>query len=309
VTDGERVIVWHGSAGLYAYDLDGKELWKVDLGEFKHIWGNASSPVLHGDSVILNAGPGERSFLIALDKRTGEELWRNDLQPPAGESERPQPSRRGWSGSWSTPVLTEIEGRTQLILSLPHELVAFDPADGKRLWWCDGLTQLVYTSPLVGPEVIVAMSGYGGAAIAVRTEGLGEMTGNVTETHRLWRHERNPQRVGSGTLVGEHLYILHDTGVAWCLDTKTGEKAWEARLSGTWTSMVHAAGRLYVIATNGTTYVLEPTPAECKTLAENKLGETTRASLAFSDGRIFIRTYKHLYCIEDTKDAPKAAAE
>jgi outer membrane protein assembly factor BamB len=124
----------------------------------------------------------------------------------------------------------------------------------------------------------------------------------VTPTHRLWRHEereRLPQRVGSGVIVGEHIYILNEPGVAWCLDLKTGEQRWEKRLSGkSWCSMVHAAGRIYATSERGDTIVIEPNPSECKVLAENKVGELTRASLAISDGQVFQRTYEHLYCFE-----------
>lgn len=288
VTDGERVIVWFGSAGLFAYDFDGKELWRKDLGQFRHVWGNASSPVLHGDSAILHAGPGPNTFLAAFDKKTGEERWRKDLPLPEG--------LRRDSGSWGTPVLTEIDGRTQLVLSVPNRLVGLDPATGDDLWSCGGLTRLVYTSPLVSSEFIVAMSGFGGSAVAVRTGG----SGDVTETHRLWQHRRNPQRVGSGIIIGNHIYILNATGVAWCVEAKTGEKTWEARLASSWTSMVHAAGRLYIATTSGKTFVLEPDPTECRILAENRLPGTTRASLAFSDGQIFQRTYDALYCIEES---------
>ena len=99
VTDGERVIVWHGSAGLFCYDLDGNEQWQHDLGEFDHIWGNASSPVIHGDVVILNVGPGLRTFLISLKKETGEEIWRRTI--PDATSEKVDEFR----GSWSTPIV------------------------------------------------------------------------------------------------------------------------------------------------------------------------------------------------------------
>ena len=289
VADGERIFVWYGSAGFYAYTMDGEELWNVDLGKFEHIWGNASSPVLYKDKVLLHAGPGENTFLVALDQKTGKEIWRNS-ELTSGDN-----PRRGQEGSWSTPVLYEDQGRTLALLSVPGSLAAFDPETGKKVWWCDGLTRLVYTSPLVSDGVAVAMSGYGGAAIGVRTGG----EGNVTETHRLWLHDkRNPQRVGSGVMVGKHLYILHDTGVAWCMNAETGEKLWESRLGGAWSSMVYADGKLYVVGSGGNAYVIEPDPSECKVLATNRLGETTRASLAFADNQIFIRTYKNLYCIE-----------
>lgn len=293
VTDGERVIVWHGSAGVHAYDFSGKELWSVDLGRFEHIWGTAASPVLHDGKVYLNCGPGLSAFLIALDAKTGKEIWRT--VPEDAVSAKPGEYR----GSWSTPVFHEVAGKSRMFVSLPQMLAAYDPADGKLIWSCKGLSKLAYTSVLVGDGLVVGMSGYGGPALACRTGGEGD----VTETHRLWLHEKkNPQRVGSGVIVGEHLYILNEPGIAWCLNAKTGEKLWEQRLGGkAWSSMVHAAGRLYVINMEGKTFVLEPTPTECKVLAENDLEETTRASLAFSEGQVFARTYKALYCIGEEK--------
>jgi outer membrane protein assembly factor BamB len=292
VTDGKAVYVWHDSAGFFAYDLEGKELWSKELGEFKHIWGTASSPVLHKDLVIVSAGPGLNTFILAMNKENGEEVWR--VTPEGATSEKVEEYR----GSWSTPVFLEAQGQTQMIVMLPQRLAAFDPETGKEIWSSRGLGKLAYTSPLATKDVIVAMSGFHGPAMAVKAGGEGD----VTDTHRLWLHEdRNllPQRVGSGVIVGEHVYILNEPGVAWCLDLKTGEKLWEKRLSGTsWCSMVHAAGRIYATSERGDTIVIEPNPNECVVLAENKIGELTRASLAVSNGQVFQRTYESLYCFE-----------
>ena len=299
VTDGERVIAWHGSAGLVAYDFEGNELWRRDLGTFHHIWGNAASPVLVDGLVICNLGPGTEAALAAFDKRTGEDVWRVEL--PEAKSENPEQ----YKGSWSTPVIFETGSSRQLMLSLPQKLIAFDPATGDELWHCRGLSDLVYTSPLVGLETVVAMSGYTGPALAVRTGGAGD----VTETHRLWLHEKNDQRVGSGVVVGDHLFIMDEPGIARCFVLATGELVWEERLGGTtWSSMAHADGRLYVAAADGTTYVLAAA-TEYKLLAENPLGEVTRGSLAFSDGQVFVRTYDALYCIGGRKEAAAARLE
>ncbi len=292
VTDGEVVIAWHDSAGLIAYDLDGKELWKLDLGRFEHFWGFGASPVLYEDLVILNAGPGLRAFVIALNKKTGKEVWRRDF-PEAVSQKVDQ-----FHGSWSTPVFyEESNGRPAMLVALPKRLHCLDPQTGEDIWNCDGLGDLVYTSPLIGDGVIVAMSGYHGASMAVRTGGKGD----VTATHRLWHNEGNklnPQRVGSGVIAGDHLYILQDSGAAWCMEVKTGKVAWEKRLGKSWSSMVLADGRLYVPDMEGTTYVLEPNPEGCKVLAENPIDELTRGSLAISDRQIFLRTHENLYCIE-----------
>jgi outer membrane protein assembly factor BamB len=311
VTDGERVVVWHGSAGAAAYDLDGRELWRKDLGKFTHIWGYAASPVIDGDRVLLSCGPGVRALVVALDKRSGKELWKRELPKAQSKDEKE------YKGSWSTPVMYESGGKKQLLLSLPDELVALDPTNGDELWKCRGLGPLAYTSVIVGRskdvgDVAVAMSGYFGPALACRIGGPGDVSGtgdvgskgDVTDTHRLWRHaQQNPQRVGSGIVVGEYIYILNEPGVAWCLELTTGKTAWEKRISTTsWSSMVLVDGKLYINNAKGETLILKPNPKECEIVATNSLdGEITRASLAFASGQVFVRSYKHLYCIEEPK--------
>jgi outer membrane protein assembly factor BamB len=292
VTDGERVIASLGSAGLLCVDFAGKELWRKGLGEFIHIWGNASSPILHGNIVILWCGPGERQFLIALDKKTGNEIWRHE--EPGGHAglKKGDP----WIGSWSTPVIAKIGDREELILTVPKKVKAFDPKTGKELWSCDGLTDLVYTSPVVSPDgIVVAMSGFGGSALAVKAGG----NGDVTKTLRLWHHPRSPQRIGSCVIIGEHAYLMNEQGLASCFELKTGKDLWkQERLTNeTWGSFVHANGRLYVTNNSGTTFVLKPDPAKVDVLAQNKLPDRVLSSIAISDGELLIRGYKYLWCI------------
>src|SRR5262245_60310100 len=292
VTDGERVIASLGSAGLLCLDFSGKVLWRKELGEFIHIWGNASSPILHGDHVILWCGPGERQFLVALDKSTGNEIWRHEEPGGHGGLKKGDP----WIGSWSTPVITKVGDHEELILSIPKKVKGFDPKSGKELWSCDGLTDLVYTSPVVSPDgIVVAMSGYGGSALAVRAGG----SGDVTKTHRLWHHPSNPQRIGSCAIVGDYAYHVNEPGLASCFELKTGKDLWkkERLTTETWGSMVHAADRLYVTNTSGETFVLKADPAKPDVLSRNKLPDRVLASIAISDGYLLIRGYKFLWCI------------
>ncbi|HEX5272429.1 MAG TPA: PQQ-binding-like beta-propeller repeat protein, partial [Gemmataceae bacterium] len=218
-TDGERVVVSHGSAGVYCYDLDGNELWHRDLGKCEHIWGNAASPVLYGGLVILNFGPGERTFLIAMDRKTGKDVWKVD-EPGGKRGDKGE----AWIGSWTTPTLLKLKDRDELIMSWPGVVKAYAPKTGDLLWTCGGLgkdegtDRLVYTSPLVSPEAVVAMAGYGGPAIAVKPGG----SGDVTESRRLWRNKSAPQRIGSGVIVGDHVYLLNEPGTAECVELKTG---------------------------------------------------------------------------------------
>lgn len=289
-SDGQRVVAWLGSPGVYCYDLDGKLFWHTDLGKVEHIWGFGGSPLIFENLVILNYGPGLNAFTIALDKHTGREVWRREF--PGQKSDKIGDYR----GGWSTPVVHRENDRDVLLLSLPNKLWAVAPRSGQDIWSCGGLGDLAYTSPLVAGDTIIAMSGYGGPALAVKSGG----SGDVTETHRLWHHvmPKPPQRVGSGVVVDGQIYI-HNEPYASCIDAQTGEQKWQQRLAQrSWCSMAYVAGRLYVSNEAGTTYVLEPSPSECKILAENKLDETTRASPAYSDGQIFIRTYENLYCVE-----------
>lgn len=293
-TDGERVVVSHGSAGLFCYDLDGQELWKKDLGKLEHIWGNASSPILHGKLAILWCGPGARQFLLAVDKKSGETVWEH--QEPGGKF---GDQSSDWLGSWSTPIIAKVNGRDELLLGVPHKLKAFDPATGKELWSCTGLGPLVYTSPVYADGIVIAMSGYGGAAMAVRAGG----DGDVTQSRRLWHHTKsNPQRIGSPIIVGPHLYIVNESGKAQCFDLSTGkESAAKDRLAGkSWSSMVAADGHLYVTTMDGDTFVLSADP-KMEVLARNPLGEKILSSIAVSNGDLFIRTYKHLWCIAEKK--------
>src|SRR5262249_51996996 len=205
-TDGERVVVSFASAGMYCYDFAGKELWKrTDLGSWDHQFGSGSSPVLYGDLAILWCGPNEnkgRNFLLAVNKKTGATVWEHD------ES----------YGSWSTPLVSNVNGRDQLILgrssdvkgapeSKAGHLMGFDPTTGKELWSCQGLNSYVYTSALYGDGVAVGMSGFNGSALAVKLGGSGDITKD-----RLWRHPKNNQRVGSRMIVGEHVHLVDHNG-------------------------------------------------------------------------------------------------
>lgn len=297
VTDGERVVVSHGSAGVYCYDLHGKKLWGRDLGKCHHIWGNAASPVMYENLVFLNFGPGERTCLVALNKKNGADIWR--VEVPGGKLGDKGISE--WVGSWSTPVVAACKGADELIMCWPGAVKSHCPKRGDVNWYCLGLAKdkspdrLVYSTPLVADKVVVAMAGYGGPALAVRTGGRGD----VTETHRLWRHAGGPQRIGSGVVVGDHVFVVNEPGTAQCLELKSGKSLWSERVgAGAWGSLVYADGAIYVTNVDGETLILAATP-EFKVLAKNALGERTLASIAVSDRRLFIRTYKHLWCVGD----------
>jgi len=304
-SDGRRVVVWHGSAGVHCYDFDGNELWSRDLGVFHHIWGYASSPVLYDNMVLLNCGPGERSFMTALNLEDGAVIWTTD-EPggTSGESETGE-GRGSLVGSWSTPVITQVDGNDQVLVSMPSRAVAYEPHTGKILWSCEGLANMprgnvVYTSLLVSDGMAAAMGGYTGPAIGFKLGG----SGDVTESNRLWHHtEANPQRIGSGVIVDGRIYMANaGPGIVQCIDLESGEELWRDRLAASnhWGSTVYAGGRLYATDQKGTTRVFAPNPEEFELLATNEMAdESSNSTPAISDGEIFLRTFAALYCIAE----------
>ena len=310
VTDGERVIAWFGSAGVHAFDLNGEQLWTRDLGRQSHQWGYGSSPILCGDLCVLYFGPGPRSFLIALDKKTGRTAWQFDapeVQPAerfdgfAGKSD-------GVLGSWSTPLLMKTTQREEVVMTFANDMRSFDPKTGHELWRVDGLNPLVYTSPLAGDGYVVGLGGYFGGSVAVKMGGTGDLS-----DQKVWSVKREKRhRLSSGVIKDKHIYISNTIGVAECLELATGKQLWEERLKATgpngetWGSMVRAGDRLYVINQSGDTFVLRARPDKFDQLAVNPLGEHCNTTLAISDGEIFIRTDRALWCVSE-KNAERAA--
>jgi outer membrane protein assembly factor BamB len=296
-SDGERVVTWHSSAGLHCYDLEGKQLWSRDLGEFEHIWGYGSSPLIYKDRVLLNSGPGERVFMAAFDLKTGETLWEQEEPQDSDNTSRNAAGK--YKGCWATPVVVNVDGRDQAICTMPTRVVAYDPMSGDIVWSCEGIRgpkgDLAYSSPLVGDDVCVATGGFGGPSVSVKLGGKGD----VTETLRLWREEKNPQSIGSGVLIDGYVYKPNaGPGTIQCLKPETGEVVWNGRAGANmWGSLVYADGRAYVTSQDGKTLVFKPNPEKFEEIAVNQLGESSNSTPAISDGNIFIRTHNNLYCI------------
>ena len=303
VTDGERVIAWFGSAGLYAWDLAGKELWHVDLGKQDHLWGYGSSPVINGDLCYLNFGPGVRSFVVAVNKRTGKEAWRFDVPPPAVKEGPGGGGNPDFVGSWATPAVMTIGGHSQIVVALPGAVYGLDPANGKELWHCNGLNALDYAQPLLVDGTVLGFGGYNGFALGAKMGG----TGDITTTNRIWQEKRNPQRIGSGVVVDGHVYMGSDAGIIQCIDAKTGQPVWQERpqvpggRASSWSSIVRSGDRFYLTTKASDTVVFRVTP-QYELLAVNSLADgMTNASIAVSDGELFIRTHAHLWCIAGKK--------
>ncbi|QDT15237.1 outer membrane protein assembly factor BamB family protein [Alienimonas californiensis] len=309
--DGERVVAWFGSAGLVCWDLEGKELWRRDLGEQRHMWGYGSSPILHGNNCILNFGPGEREFLIAVDKSTGETVWQVDALDDEAERAHSGPENDGNSkdfdkdgdranrlrGAWSTPIVITVDGRDELIVTLPRRVSAFDPATGEQLWTCGGLGPLAYASPMASEDgIVVALGGYGGACLAVRAGGEGD----VTETRRLWHQPRGVGYLGTGAVADGAVYVCDMGGVLRCLDVQTGKELWKSRVAGggTWSSVTQTAdGRMFLLTKSGTTAVFRANREEYEPIAANDLDESTNASVVAAGDALFLRTDDALWAV------------
>ena len=292
--DESHVVVWHGTPGLFCYDLDGAPVWQAQPGAVRHDWGYASSPVIHRGAVFLNFGPGAQSALVAFDLRTGSQRWRFD--EPGGLDA----TNKKMIGSWTTPIVAEVGGNGQVVCSMATRVIACDAETGALRWYCTGLADekasLVYPSPLVSNGLCVAAAGWvNSPTIGVTLGG----SGDVTAANRVWQI-RQPQQVSSGVVMGDYAYIVTGSpSAAQCMDCRTGKVLWTERLTAgeAWGSLVSAAGQFYVTGRNGVTSVFRATPEHFELLAQNDFGEASNATPAISDGELFLRTDRALYCV------------
>lgn len=290
VTDGEFIYAFFGSRGLYCLDTNGVVQWQKDLGRMQtlHAHGEGSSPVLHGDRLIVNWDHEGGSFLYAFDKRTGRELWKTP---------------RDEKTSWSTPIVAQVEGRPQIVVSATKRVRGYEPATGRLIWECDGLTDNVVASPVQWRELLIAGNNYyKQAMVAIRLPGArGDIS---TGTNVAWRLNRMTPYVPSPLLYDDTLYhIRHNQNVLVRLDPATGQFRGELlRIEGIndfiFSSPVGAAGRLYITGRDGTTVVLKH-DRENATLAVNRLEDSFSASAALVGRELFLRGEKFLYCIAE----------
>ncbi|MCF6313322.1 MAG: PQQ-binding-like beta-propeller repeat protein [Verrucomicrobiales bacterium] len=299
-TDGERVIVSYGSAGLYCYDLDGKQLWQRDFGPLTHIWGNAASPLIYGDLCIFYHGPDKTNGqLTALNKKTGETLWQYQepqWQPIKRTDGFKGRDKGGVIGSWSTPILISTKSGDQLVMAFPTQVKAFAPKTGEELWTCDGLNPLIYTSPIFSQGTLVAMGGYYGNTVAVKTEGKGD----VTQSQRQWLKVRDHGGIGTGVIKDGHIYSQDGDGKLYCTNLQNGELQWQQKLPGkarTWGSLLLSGDHIYTLSQAGESVIFKAKPTAYQQIAHNQINEKTNSSIAVSNGNLFIRTWKGLWCI------------
>jgi outer membrane protein assembly factor BamB len=290
LTDGELIYAFFGSRGLYCLDTNGVVKWQKDLGKMHtlHAHGEGSSPVLYGDTLIVNWDQEGESFLYAFDKRTGKQLWRTP---------------RDEKTSWSTPIVVEHEGKPQIIVSATKRVRGYDLATGAQLWECAGLTDNVVSSPVFWKGIVIAgNSYYQHAMVAIRLAGA---KGDISDTANVvWRLNRLTPYVSSPLLYDDTLYhIRHNQNILVRLDPATGRFLGEPlRLDGIrdfiFSSPVGAAGRIYVTGRDGSTVVLRH-DRENATLAVNHLDDSFSASAAPVDRELYLRGERFLYCIAE----------
>jgi outer membrane protein assembly factor BamB len=303
VANSTYVVAFFGSAGLCCYTHDGDLVWQRKLGAPQHLFGQGASPLIHGELVTVNYGPGVEQFWVTMELSTGEEKWRREIEKvdapnpfddPNGPKLPPGSKLRDPFGSWATPVLANLEWKAMLLLAEPSGLRAVEPDSGKEIWKCHRLGDQVFWSPLVVGDLVVCM---GATGMAVRMSG----TGDVTETHRLWFDEQDRARIGTGVEASGSIIANTMQGIVESIDLKTGERNWQKRLASasggsSWSSLVRSGERIFATNQDGSIYVFTTAPT-FEILATNNLNETTNASPAIVEDRIFIRTDKHLWCI------------
>lgn len=291
VSDGSLVFAWFGTGQLVALTADGAIVWQRHLGKeiapFDVRWGHASSPVVYGDSLILLCDHATASYLLALDRKSGREIWKADRG-------------RGRS-SYSTPIVAEGAFGAELLVNSSERLDAYDPRTGELLWHSGEPNRFPVPSAVFQNGVIYTSRGYrSGPYMAIRPGGRGD----VTATHTLWSVPTGAPYVSSLLYYDGVIYMANDVGVLSAVDAARGERLWQERVDGVFSaSPVGGGGHVYFVSENGDTVVLKA-GRKPQIVGRNGLGERAIASPAVSRGQIFIRTDDHLFCIGPASTSP-----
>jgi outer membrane protein assembly factor BamB len=282
VSDGERLYVFFGASGVYAFDLAGRQLWHKSVGTTLNGWGSANSLALHEDLLLVNASI-ESESLIALNRDTGDEAWRVG----------------GMNESWNMPLVIPVPGKQpELVIAKFGQILGLDPNSGKELWSCETNIQWYMTPSLVADQgVVYCIGGRSGGSLAVRAGGRGD----VTKSHRLWTG-RKGSNVSSPILHDGHLYFMNDAlPIAYCVKADSGKVVYEQRLDDcdqVYASPILADGKLYYLDRRGKTFVVAAKP-KFELLAVNDFEERSvfNASPAIDGNRLLFRSDKTLYCV------------
>ncbi len=289
--DGRRVIAYFGSEGLYAFDLNGKLLWKKDLGAQdagafdvpEYQWGIASSPILYQDTVIVQCDIQKGSFIAAFDAATGRELWR---------------TARAGAPSWATPTVIETGGRAELVTNGAEHMRGYDPKTGAELWSLKGTSMISVPTPFLADGNIYLFSGYSRfqkATYAIRAGAAhGDITGSADTI--AWKRPDAPY-LPTPIVYRGYVYTVNTRGEFFCLDAKTGADVYKQRLGEGAVfsaSLTAADGRIYASSEDGDVYVVKPGPV-FEVLGRNKVGEVLMATPAFSRDMAIFRTPSHVF--------------
>ena len=303
VSDGKSVFAYFGKSGVHAYDLDGNELWNVSVGKESDpwAWGSASSPIVYEDTLIVTAS-AESQAIVGLDKSTGKEVWRQEAA--------------GLDGMWGTPALVKLDdSRTDLVMSVAKEVWGLDPNNGKLRWYsaATGADQ-AQSSIITDGQVAFAFTGRGGGSVAVKVGGSGETTDDAI----LWSGSES-SRFASPIQYQSRLYLISN-GVVTIMDAKSGDKIDQVRLEGAvrggggfgsldYPSPVISGDTMYYLNGSGQMFVFE-LGEEPKQIGVNRVtadAESFGGTPAISDGRMILRSDKHLYCVMDEGESVNPA--
>ncbi len=292
-TDGAHVVAFFGPAGVHCFDLDGKEIWSRQVGDFPGPWGVAASPIIVGGKVIQNLDAEGPSSLIALDIDTGEPVWQTKRE------DKPR-------GGWSTPVhITTADGKNEIVLNGEFGIRGYDPESGKELWFCRGFNGRGSPSPDFDGKKLYVINGKPGDTYTVTPGGIGD----VTESHMNWHAARRKGRdLPAPAVVGDYVVTANMDGIGTCYDSATGEMLWFDRL-GEGVSLAGAPlvanGLVYFQAVNGGDVLVIRPGKTFELVARNSIGakpdEIFRATLAPVQGQLFARSESILYCIGGQK--------
>lgn len=296
VTDGQRVYAYFGMTGLHCYDFNGELVWKKNLGShpMRFGWGTGSSPALDGDRLFVLCDNEEKSFLAALEAKTGKELWRVD---------------RDEKSTWGTPFVWRTKDRTELVTGGSKRVRSYDPATGKQLWELGGMGMQVAASPVAGEGLLfIGSSGPFGAKplYAIKPGSGGDLTlkqGETANAGIAWCDKQGGPSMSSPLVYDGYVYVVaQNGGMLSCYDAKTGKPAYtKQRLpqAGGFTSSPWAhAGKVFFLGEDGQTYVVKAGP-EYKLLGTNKLDEMFMATPAIAGNALFLRGIDHLFCVRD----------
>jgi outer membrane protein assembly factor BamB len=283
VTDGERVIAFFGAGGLHCFDNDGERVWSKELGTFPGGWGVGASPIIFNETVIQNCDAEGESYLIALNRKTGDVVWRTPREA------KPR-------GGWSTPIVINVNGQPELILNGEFGVSAYNPSTGEPLWNCTGFNGRGTPAPVWGHGMLYVVNGKSGDVYAVKPGGRGD----VTKTHMAWHTDRRGGRdLPSPILVDDCLVAISMSGIATGYDAHTGQELWKERLGGNYSgSPIAAGGRIYALAEDGSVVVLKP-GKKFELVAKNRVGEgeggVFRSSPGVISNDLLIRSDRTLY--------------